>query len=547
MTSKVTRRIRINGKDFLLAGLNVTDNQLLVPPNEMVDADNILVGSTLARKKRSGQAYFCTDASDEGATYPTNPLNNSGNDGDPILGVYEFLRYTASGTESDLVVRQGTKVWAISGRTGAATDITGALVLPSGGRITFQTFEGVLYWVGTGSGGTPEGYNKWTGSGNATAITGGVTLPPDGTPQFILAHGGRMWAWGVPDYPYRLYYSEFYDAETWATAVYGATGTAAEAGSLDLDPFGDPIGINGGVSFQDRLYIFMRRARFEITGNTINNFVVKTVSKKIGCVGHHTIVVVGDEVVYASERGPELLMSSDKAIESVNTPISKKIKRIWNEGLDRARYLQFSACFDEQEGLYLLSAPSLGSTANDVILAYNLDAQVWSGVWSGHKARCLTNYLVSGVNKVLAGREDGVLSLLGESTLTDLGEPFTARFKTGMLFPGEEIDIQHVWKSVTLLASSLGNGSLVINAYVDGRLVKTHTLNLTPGSDVLGSTFILGESVLSGGSFVPRTFSVEGQGYGLQLEVIFNTTNEVEVYGFIVEAVPAGTPIGGRG
>lgn len=544
MTTRTARRIRFNGREFLEAGFNSTDNALLVPPNEIVEGKNVLIGSTLARKPRGGQEYFNIDASDETANYPLNPKNNSGDDGDPILGLYEFLRYDGSGEpQTTLMVRQGTKIWAIDDRTGTAVDITGALVLPAGGRITFQTFEGNLFWTGTGLSGTEEGYNTWDGvSATATAAAG---EPPDGTPKYIISHGGRMWAWGVPTFPYRLYYSEFYDAESWATSVFGDTGTAAEAGSLDLDPFGDPIGICGGVSFQDRLYIMMRRAQFEISGSTINDFFVRTVSRQIGSIGHHTIVPIAGDVLYASERGILRLSSSDKAMESDYGYVSRPIKRIWNEGLDRNRYEQYVAAYDEQEGLYLLSAPSLGSTTNDVILPFNVAASVWCPPWEGHRARCLSPYLIDGKNRILAGREDGVISVTGESSLLDLGEPYSVYMKSGFVYPGEEIDIQHVWKMATVLASAEGQGQLTLQFYVDSILVQTQNVDLSPGQDLLGSTFILGASQLGSGVFMPRSFALKGQGYGLQIETLWNTQNSIEVYGFIVEAVAANTPVGG--
>lgn len=541
MTTRTTRRIKNTGESFLRGGLNLTDNPIIVPPHEMVDATNILIGSSPSRRQRPGTEYFNTDDSDALASYPTNPKNGGGG-ADPILGVYEFWRYD-SGTgapKQTLMVRQGTKIWAIDQRTGTADDLTGALVLPPGGVVTFQTFEGRVYWTGTGVPGTPEGYNYWDGV-SASAVAAAST-PPDGTPTFIVSHGGRMWAWGVAGFPYRLYYSEFYDAEVWATAVFGATGTAAEAGSLDLDPFGDPVGINGGVSFQDRLYILMRRARFEITGSTINDFFVKTLSRKYGTIGHHTIVSNGDQIFYASERGFFDLTSSDKAIESEAGDIARPIKYLWTRLLNRNLFSQYCATYDEEENLYLLTCPSSGSTTNDTILAYSAEHRVWSGVWKGHKARFLTNYFTEGKSRVLAGREDGVLALLGTDTREDLGEAYTSMFRTGMLYPGEEIDIEHVWKHATILTSASGTGSLVLNAYLDSKLVTSKTIQVDVGTDLLGSTFVLGDSELGGGVFVPHTIPLKGQGYGLQLEVIFNGEVDIQVYGFMYEAVPAGSP-----
>jgi hypothetical protein len=544
VTTRTSRRIKNMGESFLKGGLNLTDNAIIVPPHEMVDATNILIGSSPSRRQRPGIEYFNTDDSDENASYPVNPKNGGGTS-EPILGAYEFWRYdgTTGAPKATLMVRQGDKIWGIDQRTGLADDLTGALVLPAGGAITFQAFEGRVYWTGTGTSGVDEGYNYWDGvSGSAVAA---AAVPPDGTPTHIISHGGRMWAWGVPGFPYRLYYSEFYDAESWAVAAFGDTGTAAEPGSLDMDPFGDPVGINGAVSFQDRLYVFMRRARFEVTGSTINDFFVKTLSRKYGTIGHKTIVSNGDSVFYASERGFFNLASSDTAIESKAADIARPIKSLWTKLLNRNLFDQFCACYDEDENLYLITCPSSGSTANDTILAYSAEHGVWSGVWKGHKARVLTSYFTEGKARVLAGREDGVLALLGTDARTDLGAAYTSSFKTGMLYPGEEIDIEHVWKHATILTSAEGSGSLVVNAYLDSKLVSSQTIQVDAGTDLLGTTFVLGDSELGGGVFIPHTFSLKGQGYGLQLEVIFNSDIGIQVYGFMYEAVPAGSPTRG--
>lgn len=627
MTTRNTRRIRFNGRPFLENGLNVTDNPLIVSASEMVDATNILVGSTLARRPRGGQAYFNTDDSDEDSSYPTNPKNNGGSDGPPILGLYEFLRYdSVSGApKSTLLVRQDDKIWAIDGRTGTADDITGSLSLPDTGRITFQTFEGKVYWVSTN---TSEGYNCWDGiAASATAITNdvavfvgpitGVTgdvdleadnagtegnsivltgdgaktlstlvsdwntanpdntvtlnsanggdtpaaaqvmqlaggkynLPPDGTPAYIISHGGRMWAWGVDGFPYRGYYSTFFDATNFAVSAFGGSGNASAPGSLDFDPFGDPEGLNGAVSFQDRLYFFMKRAQFEVSGNTIETFVVKTINRQIGCVGHHTIVPVGNDVIYASERGILRMSSTDKAIQSEYGFTSRPVSKIWNEALNRdVQKTNYSAAYDEQENLYLISVTSEGNTVNDVVLGLNVQNNVWMGPWDGYDARTLATYIVDGKNRVITGREDGVIGLTGEETRLDFGSPFALapKFKTGFVYPGDEIDIEHVWKHATVLASSLnGKGKITLNVYVDTIFITSIPIDLDSGEDVLGSTFVLGQSNLGSGVFLPETVSLEGQGYGLQLEVVYNTQVDIGVYGFMVEAVPATAPVQG--
>jgi hypothetical protein len=353
-----------------------------------------------------------------------------------------------------------------------------------------------------------------------------------------------MWAFGVRGFPYRIYYSEFYDAEQFSIKAFGATGTAAESGSLDLDPFGDPEGIVGAVSFQDRLYVFMRRAIFEIEGNTINTFVVKPISREFGTVSHASIVPIGNDVMYASERGILRLSSSDKAVETESAMASRPISKIWNKSIDRTLQAQFSATYDEAENLYLISVASKGSDENDIVLAYNVENGIWSGVWDGYRARCLATYLIDGVSRVICGREDGVISVTGDDARLDLGEPFVAYLKTGVLYPGDEIDLQYVWNTATVLASTTGVASLTFNAYVDSRLVRTENIQIKSGEDLLGSSFILGQSILGSGQFTPQTFPLNDQGYGLQLEVIFNSEADVEIYGFMVDATAVDHHIG---
>ncbi len=114
-----------------------------------------------------------------------------------------------------------------------------------------------------------------------------------------------------------------------------------------------------------------------------------------------------------------------------------------------------------------------------------------------------------------------------------------------MLFPGGEIDIQHVFKQCTVLASGEGTGTLTLNAYVDSELVKTQIINVNAGTDLLGSTFVLGTSELGSGRFIPISVLLKGQGYGLQLELIFNSEVDIQIYGFMVECVPVNSPVRG--
>jgi len=539
MNTRTTQRQKFWGKEFLQSGLNVADNPIMVPFNQMTLAENILVGNTFARRKRGGQAYFNLNGEDATANYPLNP-KNSLTAPPPILGGTQFFYYDINGSSQSIIaIRQDENLWAIGNRLTAGTLVGNGL--PTTGKICFQPFENKLYWC---SSNTNEGYNKYDPIANTLTP---ATPPPDGIPKRLSVHRGRMWCSGVEGFPYRLYYSEPFNGDNWATTPFGSSGGPADPGSLDLDSFGDPEGITGHVSFQGNLYVFMRRAVYEISGSTINDFVVRPISREVGCINHHTIVPVQNDVIYASERGVLTLNSTDKVMGSQYAYLSRDIAPIWNELVDRNLNDQYHAIFDEIDNLYMLSVPSLGSQTNDQVLVYNLQSGaggtaaeipgMWF-TWKGINARCLFKVLVNNIPRVVAGREDGILSLTGEAERSDFGSAFNSKFKTGVLYPSGMADQQHIWKSFTILQSTDSPANIIANYIIDSTNSGTRNYFLDNLGDKLTVDFILGQSALSSGIYRPRTFALDGEGYGLQLEINMNDIADVEIYGFLVESMP---------
>lgn len=533
MTTRQSVRENISGKNFLSGGLNSTDNPIIVPFNEMVVSENILLGSTIARRKRFGTTRYCTDSAiyQHATNYPGSP-DNAGAD-DPIRGIHEWWRYASGVQKSDLVLRQGTKVWTIEERTTVAVNRTAALSLSSSGRICITPFEnssGPQVYVSSTA--TSDGVIRWDGGAGNNFVA--ATVPPDGAYAFSTVHRGRMWAAGNLTYPYRLYYSVVRDGDDWTTSTPASTA----AGSLDLDAIGDPKGITGIISFQDRLYVFMKRAIYEITGDDADTFFVRPITREVGCVSHATIKAIGNDVLFASDRGIMKLSSSDKAIETETAFVSRPIQRTWNEGLNFSILDQAWAEIDELEGLYCIAVPSNGVTTNDVFLTYNLSMGTWNQNLN-HNARSMCSMLVSGKPRLLLGQENGRLVLTGERSRTDLGANYNARFKTGVLYPNGESDIQHVFKSVTILAAATAQTSITLQWEIDGKIAGSRQVLLEQAGDLLGTSFVLGSSRLSTATFNPRTIQISGSGYGLQLQILMPGDSDIEFYGFIIESVPA--------
>jgi hypothetical protein len=551
MATRSTTRYKLFGKEFLSGGLNITDNAIIVPFNQMTVADNILVGATRARRKRFGTTLYNITTAFQGATYPTNPDNGGG--AEPIRGILEYTRFdTGTGqSKTDLVVRQDDKFWTIDDRNTAAVNRSGALTLSDTGRVCFQPFE-----TGTGhaiffcSTDTADLLNYWDGSAGAAVTITAANAPGDwktagvvtSGPAFLEVHYGRLWAAGHPDFPYRLYYSAPNDGDDWRTASGG--------GSFDLDVIGDPQGITGLVSFQNKLYIFMRRAIYELVipdpTDVPGSAYIKPLTREIGCVSHASIKTIGNDVIFCSDRGVTTLASTDKAIQTQFAWISRDIQRTFNEALNHARLEQIWAEFDEQQGLYMIAMPSLGSNTNDLLYCFNIESGGWM-YWPAMKARSMCRVLVSNKPRICIGREDGHIVLIGETLRKDLqktgtssaGTDYNARFKTGILYPGDQSDVEHVFKSVTVMAAASTTTAVTLQWEIDGKVAGSRQINFTASGDLLGSSFVLGASQLATNTFVPRTVQIAGKGYGLQLSVIMPSSADIEIYGFIIETKAA--------
>lgn len=510
-----TKRYSYFGVEGFGGGL-VSENPIVLSKNQMVVSDNILIGTTVSRRKRPGQEKYHTGTFDLTASYPVS--------GVPIRNIRDFWRTAslAGNPVSDLFLHQGAKVWSIDDRNTIGIDRTGALVLDTTSIPCYQPFNQLIYFCSTV---TADGYNKWDGA-SSTAIA--ATDPADGPGKYLCTHFGRMVMAGNDDYPFRAYLSVPFDAEDWSSAT---------ATSLDVDADGDPEGITGICSFQSRLYIFVRNGIYEVTGASKDDFVVNRISDGIGCLAHATIVQIPNDVIFASDRGVHSLRQVASGRQTESTFLSKDIQKLWTTLINTALYKRCIASYDEPTNNYLVSVPSSGQITNDQILAFNIEQGTWT-VYPNISARSLTRVLINNKKQVALGREDGTITLLNENLTEDLGVGYTARFLTGVLYPGG-LDVNKVFKSITVLASTTRPSNFTIGWNIDGKYSASKVIELTAGEDVLGSTFVLGQSRLGVGQYVPHTIPIDQVGYGIQVDISCGGDSDMEVYGFILEVEDA--------
>ena len=508
----------------LKGGFNISDDELIVGPSEMSVAKNVLIGQTLSRKKRPGLDAYHTSSYEGTASYPSS--------GVPIRGILQYYRY-GSGTGEvyeDVFLHQAAKVWSIDTRTSPGVDRTGSLTLSTTAIPCYQVFEGILYFV---SSDVADGYNKWNGlaatPGNAESATG----PADGDGTLLGTYAGRMLMAGNPDFPFRLYISAALDAEDWASM---------DATSIDLSYDGDPVGITAVFpELNGRCYIATRRSIYELTGTTVSDLSVTRVTRGVGCVGFGTVVAVPNDILFASTRGVHSLKKVVVSDQSEITFLSRDIQKLWVSMLNAQRLRYGQATWDESLNLYVLTVPTSGQSTNDTVLVYNMTYGYWT-LWDDVDARSVSTVLIQDQQYVLTGRENGRIAFLNPTKTTDFGSGYTFQMRTGKFFPDSKMTNEFKFMSVTALFSVTQPSNISVGWSIDSRdgtRTGSRTAVLGTGTDVLGSSFVLGESSLGLGSFLPVRFSIEETGYNFRLEITAGGTSDVNFLGWILEVEDA--------
>lgn len=524
MKTSSTKIYNFYSKNGLAGGLNISDDPLIVGPQEMTVADNVLIGQTMSRKKRPGLENYDTASYTGTASWPSTAA--------PIRGIIQYWRY-GSGTGAvleDIFLHSDTKVWSIANRASGATNRTGSLTIANDGIPSYQVFEGILYFLSSAS---ADVYSKWNGlaepAGNATA----ATAPPDGPGKYLGIWNGRMVMAGNPDFPFRVYLSGALDAEDWISV---------DATSFDLSYDGDPDGVTAIFpELEGSLFIATRRSIYELSGTSLANYSLRRVTRGVGCVGHGTVVATPNDILFASDRGIHSLKRVIVSDQSEISFYSRDIQKLWVDLLNANLLSQSSATWDETQNLYVITVPSSGQSENDTVLCYNMTYGYWT-VWNDIEARCLNTVLLSNKQYVLAGREDGKVAILNPSITTDFGSGYTFHMKSGKFFPDSALTNQFRFISVTALLSVTQPSSVAIGYSIDAiNGTRTGSRNFSFGntSDLLGTSFILGSSSLGLGAFLPVRLSIEETGYNFQLEVTAGGTSDINFLGWILEVEDA--------
>jgi hypothetical protein len=128
---------------------------------------------------------------------------------------------------------------------------------------------------------------------------------------------------------------------------------------------------------------------------------------------------------------------------------------------------------------------------------------------------------------------------------TGVNTPISYHLTTGQIFLDDNPYTMKALKRFILFFRPTGSYNIVINISVDNHPINPENslaFNDTSGLDLVGSTFITGQSIVGYAvDMGPYTRFIDGIGHSIQIDIVQTQTNAaVEIQGFAVEYEDAG-------
>lgn len=504
-----------------IGGVNTSIDPSIIPPNQVIQADNVVFGTQGSKKQRAAINHNWDSAT---------------NGGSNVIGLSDFWFGMSNKTQRLVSVLDDKTIFSYILSTGVrSADLFGGSAWASSiTRVSFEALNNLLIIAVDGTGNVLK---KWSGAGS-TADLGGT--PP--VASFCRQHLGRIFCNDKANSD-RLHYSETGNPEIW-------NGTG-DSGAIDIGiGDGDPEGITAIFpTFKGDLFIAKRTKLYRLTGYTPESFSIELVSSGVGCISHNSVVLADqDDIYFISEKGCHSLGATAKFGDFEGAFVSADIQKTFNDNWvkNRLKYIYGVYLSTINSIAFTVTDSSISSTENKTLWLYNIAIKAWYR-WPNISCSSLTAVSDSDQRRFFIGTNQSRVSKSFHSTNFDISNTGTNSailytVKSGIIFVDRNPYTLKGFKRFSLLYRPEGSHTITATLKIDNYSNQAVTFTQNTSVSLLGSTFILGTSTL-GLAFVlaPYTNSIDGYGRGIQITLNNSGTDSlVDIQGFVIEYEPAG-------
>lgn len=426
-----------------VGGLNTSLDPHLIPENQLVNAENVVTGVNVSKRKREGinkdwddqtsganaiiggsdfwyysggsmlQKRVAIDASGALKSYDSSgaatsvtvsgvalssPTIASMRTMNSMLMIAtdgssnRIKKWTGTGSATDLRSKweHTTVSRASSGTTRTVVlgegfyGVTGDYIVVTGLTESAGTYNGTWTVASVGTTSVTNDTITYTATGSVaegtTADTGGEVNSLAPNGSILGLHQGRVLT-NDKTKPYRLHYSQTGDTEIW--------GGIGDSGVIDFDiGDNDPEGITAIFpTFQGDLYVAKKTKLYRVRG-LIPFHSIEKISDSIGCLSNEAVAAVDQsDVVWISEKGIHSLVTTDKYGDVEQTFLSKDIQKSFNGKGNypwtQSRKKYFKVRYLPTQNLVVVGVTesNLSGTKNNSLWIMDTTNQQWVSRW----------------------------------------------------------------------------------------------------------------------------------------------------------------------
>lgn len=518
-----------------IGGLNTAQDPIILDPQNLIVADNIVFTTSGSRRKRGGQARYnaakITGASTSNVVYFANYWS--------IVSSAK-REYFVAATANGKVFRSspGSGTWA--------SFSTLSLTVTQGG-VTSEVVNN-NFVLGLQGSGVPKVWVSQNTSVNLVAMTSATTSALPFTAVWICkGFIERLFVAGDPALPDRLYVSVPGTYNNFTQGAVAGSGIVLDIGIGD----GDPTGITAifpGTGQNRILYIAKRRHLYALNCSDVDqrNWSVTMISNQIGIINPNSVATLDEtDVIFMSDKGVHSLsqvISTTAVIpgEFLSFPIQPDYNTIVNS----ANRGQISLTYVPSLNSVLFSCKRTGVATYETIYGFNIELKQWFR-WTSVPCNFISTRFntTTGADEIYACDVNGQVNKLNQTTLTDFGSAITTTITSSFIFPDGIPLFEYNFTRVILIFRSRDNGTFNVQYTLDGvsgssfvvqeRIAGSNTLNST----LLGTAFVLGAIQ----AVKPYYQNLSGTGSSIQFTIVHNGSGlDFELFGMILEYEQAG-------
>jgi hypothetical protein len=481
-------------------GLTGTNNPAQVNNNELVQATNITyVNGTI--QKESGATKYNSSAISSGAKIL------GGHQWDHDGSTQREIVLTDDGTLLKDTEDAGTfgvtlKSSITIGNVPGPTFVEGGKERAAQDRKLFIFYEGMVPQVLDADG----------------ATTGDIATPPAdwsgaNEPTGGLIHSDRLWGFGNPNDPHRMYYSDINDHEVF---------TGSSAGSISVYP-GEGQKIVGAVSFKGGLVVWKYPKGIYII-NTIDVSVatwsIDRITGGIGMLGSKMYEVLEDDVIFMDHGGDIRLLSGVVEYGNVGTLSLSDASEMGPliRGMDFTYSYKWSMKYNSTLRELHIAMTGTGQTENgqDLIIDFNRPDKARFRINNRDTIVSMWVRLdAKGLPELLTGDDAGFIYEMNTEARSKDGAGYEGTFQT------PHFDFSHLdpklgvteknFEFLEVVAEPKGSWNLSITTIIDGAQHETLQFSMGNTGVALGS-FVLGTNILAGDQLTNRKRKQTGSG-----------------------------------